>query len=154
MHDHERVVRAFYEAFAKHDAAGMNACYTNDVSFSDPVFPDLRGDRAKGMWTMLCARGKDLVVELGDVAPDGSNAHWEARYTFSGTGRKVHNIVSASFEFRDGKIVRHVDQFDVWRWTRLALGPVGWLLGWSSVFQGKLRKTGAAGLDTFLATSR
>ncbi len=110
----------------------------------------LKGERAKGMWRMLCERGKDLVVEYRDVAPDGSKAHWEAHYTFSTTGRKVHNIIDAAFEFRDGKIVKHTDSFDLYRWTRLALGPVGTLLGWTPLLQGKLRKTAASGLDQFL----
>jgi limonene-1,2-epoxide hydrolase len=151
MHEHERLVRSFYEAFAKRDAEGMVACYADDVHFSDPVFPDLHGDRAKAMWRMLCERGKDLRIELGEVAADGKTAHWEAYYTFSGTGRRVHNIVDASFEFAGGKIARHDDRFDLWRWTRLAIGPAGTLLGWTPPFQGKLRKTAAKGLDAFLA---
>ena len=51
-----------------------------------------------------------------------------ATYTFSATGRTVVNRIRARFDFRDGKIVRHVDSFDLWRWrvrhsaSRLAAG--------------------------------
>ena len=40
-------------------------------------------------------------------------AHWEAIYNFSETGRRVHNKIDARFEFRDDKIIRHADTFDL-----------------------------------------
>ena len=57
-------------------------------------------------------------------------AHWVATYTYSATGRPVENRIDATFEFRDGRIVRHRDRFDLYRWARQALGPKGLLLGW------------------------
>jgi hypothetical protein len=62
---------------------------------------------------MLCALAKDLEITLGAVAALGTSgsAHWEANYTFSKTGRAVHNVIEASFTFLDDKIVRHVDRF-------------------------------------------
>lgn len=118
------LIGRFYEAFARRDAAAMNACYRDDVRFSDPAFGVLEGEDARAMWTLLCARGKDLRIELGDVRADdeGGSAHWEAWYTFAATGRKVHNIVEARFTVADGLIVRHDDAFDFGRWARQALG--------------------------------
>ncbi len=149
--EHERLIKRFYEAFSKRDAEGMVACYADDVRFSDPVFTDLRGDRAKNMWRMLCERGKDLTIEFTDVKASGANgsAHWEARYTFSVTGRSVHNVIDASFVFEDGKIKEHVDTFDLWRWAGMALGMSGKLLGWTPLVQGKIRKTAQQGLDVW-----
>ena len=107
------------------------ACYAPTVTFSDPVFPDLVGDQARGMWRMLCARGKDLRIEFRDVrAGDHTgSAHWEAWYTFSSTSKPVHNVIDATFTFSDGLIVTHVDRFDLYRWSRQALGVTGVLLG-------------------------
>jgi hypothetical protein len=51
----------------------------------------------------------------------------------------VHNKIDASFRFRDGKIAEHTDDFDLYRWTRMALGPVGVLLGWSPLVKGQVR---------------
>ncbi len=106
----------------------MAACYHPAVTFSDEVFSDLEGARAAGMWRMLCERGKDLRVEFRDIEADDSagRAHWEAWYTFSPTGRQVHNRIEAEFEFRDGKIIRHRDRFSFWNWARQSLGPRGW----------------------------
>ena len=153
MNANEETIRRFYTAFQKRDAAGMVACYAPDVQFSDPVFTDLRGAQAGSMWTMLCERGKDLKIEFRDVRADAATgaAHWEAWYTFSTTGRKVHNIIDASFEFRDGKIVKHTDRFDLHRWSGLALGLPGKLLGWTPLLQNKIRAMAAKGLEDYVA---
>ncbi|MBL8605338.1 MAG: nuclear transport factor 2 family protein [Myxococcales bacterium] len=150
-HPNAALIESFYTAFQRRDAAAMGALYADDVRFSDPVFTDLRGPRARAMWAMLCERGKDLTLEFSGVEADdhAGRAHWEARYTFSATGRKVHNVIDARFVFRDGKIVEHVDQFDLWRWSRMALGPMGVLLGWSPMVQNKIRGQAARGLDAF-----
>lgn len=153
-HPNEATIQRFYESFQRRDADGMAACYHPDIAFSDPVFQDLRGGRARAMWRMLCERGKDLEITFSQVhATDTEgSAHWEAHYTFSGTGRRVHNIVDATFRFKDGLIIEHTDRFDLWRWMRAAIGPVGVLLGWSPPMQGAIRKKGLAGLDAFIAS--
>jgi ketosteroid isomerase-like protein len=156
MNDNAATIRRFYEAFQRRDAAAMAACYAPDVQFSDPVFPDLRGAQAGLMWKMLCERGKDLRLEFRDVHADATtgSAHWEAWYTFSTTGRQVHNVIDASFGFRDGRIVRHADHFDLYRWSRQALGPAGLLLGWTPLLQGKVRAMAAKGLADYQRNSR
>lgn len=62
------------------------------------------------MWQMLCERGKDLDITVSGIHADAhrGKAHWEARYAFSATGRKVHNKIDATFQFADGKILKHV----------------------------------------------
>jgi ketosteroid isomerase-like protein len=156
MNANEELIKRFYTSFQKRDAAGMVACYDPQVQFSDPVFTDLKGSRAGAMWTMLCERGKDLKIEFRDVRADAAagSAHWDAWYTFTTTGRKVHNAIDATFEFRDGRIVRHTDRFDLHRWAGQALGPVGKLLGWTPLLQNKIRGMAAKGLDDFVAKPR
>lgn len=126
----------------------MVACYAPEVRFSDPVFPALMGDQARAMWRMLCARGKDLRIEFGEVrAGDHTgSAHWEAWYTFSGTGKPVHNVIEARFTFVGGLIATHTDAFDLYRWTRQALGAKGALLGWTPLVQGAVRRQAAKAL--------
>jgi len=156
MHRNVKLIRDFYSAFQKRDARGMAACYHSAVKFSDEVFLDLEGARATGMWRMLCERGKDLKIEFSDIKADDSvgSAHWEARYTFSATGRKVHNKIDARFEFRDGKIIRHRDSFNFWAWASQALGLTGRLLGWSRFVKNRVRRQAAKSLDSFLGETR
>jgi ketosteroid isomerase-like protein len=149
----EQLIQRFYAAFQQRDANAMVACYAPGVEFSDPVFPALKGARAGAMWQMLCARGKDLRIEFRDVRADDrtGSAHWDAWYSFSATGRKVHNSIDATFEFADGRIVKHTDRFDLHRWAGQALGPAGKLLGWTPMVQNKIRSMAAKGLDDYLA---
>jgi ketosteroid isomerase-like protein len=152
MHPHGRLIETFYAAFTKRDWSTMASCYHPDVHFSDEVF-DLHGAEAAMMWRMLCTNGRDLQLEFRDVQADADSgsAHWEARYTFSATGRRVHNVIDASFAFRDELIVRHIDRFDFWRWSRQALGAPGWLLGWSPTLRAKVRERAAKSLAAFAA---
>lgn len=153
MHPNAKLLDTFYAAFAKRDAEAMAACYHPNVQFSDPVFQDLRGPRAGNMWRMLCERATTLAVDYSDISADDKTgkAHWEARYDFTATGRKVHNVIDARFEFADGKIVRHADSFDLWKWAGMALGAKGKLLGWAPAVQNAIRKQAMKGLDAFEA---
>ena len=81
-------------------------------------------------------------------------AHWEAHYRFSATGRLVHNRIDVTFSFNPaGLIVNHVDHFNFWRWSRQALGTPGLLLGWTPFLRTKVRRQAAANLQKFLAKS-
>ena len=153
MNSNSALITSFYEAFQERDYTRMIDCYHPSVHFSDPVFTDLRGNDAKAMWHMLCERGTDLEVTFRDVqaGDNEGRSHWEARYTFSKGSRHVHNVVEASFAFQDGLIIRHTDAFDLWRWTRMAIGPAGTALGWSGPFQNKVRATAMGGLRKFIA---
>ena len=150
MHPNATLIDRFYAAFARRDAEAMAACYHPEVHFSDEVF-DLHGPAAGDMWRMLCANGRDLRVEASGIEADErtGRAHWDARYTFSATGRAVLNRIDARFEFRDGLIVRHVDRFDFWAWSRQALGAPGWLLGWTPLLRANVRARAARSLAAF-----
>jgi ketosteroid isomerase-like protein len=146
------LIRTFYGAFQRRDHAAMAACYAPDAAFSDPVFRDLRGARIGAMWRMLCERGTDLRIEASGIEADidRGRARWDAWYTFSATGRPVHNIIQASFQFRDGFIQSHIDSFDLYAWARQALGLKGLLLGWTPFVQSAIRSQAARGLDAFI----
>ncbi|MBA3818811.1 MAG: nuclear transport factor 2 family protein [Deltaproteobacteria bacterium] len=150
-HPHAQLIETFYTAFQKRDAEGMVRCYHPAIRFSDPVFHTLEGPRAGAMWRMLCERATSLEVTFRDVRADATtgSAHWEARYLFSATGRQVHNVVDAAFEFQDGKISRHADTFDLWRWAGMALGPKGRLLGWLPPIQKAIHQKAVRGLAAF-----
>ena len=151
--EHAALIDRFYEAFARRDHETMGACYAPDATFSDPVFQNLRGDEVRAMWRMLCERGTDLKLAHSAVEAEADRgaARWQADYTFSGTGRRVHNEIAASFRFTDGLIAEHVDSFDLWRWSRQALGPSGALLGWTPMVHRKIRGQARSNLDAFMA---
>ncbi|WP_397449664.1 nuclear transport factor 2 family protein [Pseudomonas sp. NA-150] len=147
------VITEFYQAFNRLDAEAMAACYTEDVLFSDPVFGELRGRQAGDMWRMLTSRAKDFSVKFDNVRADErtGGAHWVATYLFSQTGNTVVNDIQARFVFRDGKICEHHDHFDLWRWSRQALGTKGLLLGWTPLVQNAIRAQAQKGLKAYQA---
>ena len=95
------------------------------------------------MWRMLCAATREKGADVWKLSASGveagaisGKARWVADYRFSATGRLVHNVIDSRFEFNpDGLIQRQRDTFDLWKWSRQALG----------------RARPAAGLDTFFA---
>ncbi|MBJ7354078.1 MAG: nuclear transport factor 2 family protein [Thermoleophilaceae bacterium] len=147
----DALITNFYAAFGARDGATMASCYAPDAKFSDPVFPDLKGDEPGLMWKMLTERADDLVIELAehDASEDSGTAHWIATYTFTQTGRKVVNDVHAHFRFKDGKISEHMDDFSFYNWSRQALGASGLLLGWTPIIRGAVQKKARAGLDQY-----
>ena len=152
MNTNEKLIIDFYTAFQNKDYKGMQACYHPDIVFNDPVFTHLKGGEAKAMWHMLIQSAKGLTLQFNSSQANETSgaAHWEAFYPFSRTGRKVHNIIDAQFEFKDGKIIKHTDHFNFWRWSRMALGTPGILLGWSPLIRNKVSATASENLKKFM----
>lgn len=145
------LIERFYRAFQDLDAEAMAACYAHDIRFEDPVFGTLRGREAGDMWRMLLARASDFSLTYSGIKASGqtATASCVATYLFSRTRRKVINEIRAKFAIRDGLIVEHTDTFDLWRWSRQALGLKGWLLGGTSFVQDKIREEARKGLAEY-----
>jgi ketosteroid isomerase-like protein len=152
MHPHKQLIENFYTSFQKLDAEAMVRCYHADIRFSDPVFPALSKAEVGGMWRMLCSQAKNFGLTFDSIEANDQKgkAHWEARYDFSATGRRVHNKIDAEFEFRDGKFIRHTDTFNFWKWSSMALGPAGLLLGWTPLLRKKVQRQAGGRLERFM----
>lgn len=143
------VLDRFYTAFAQRDWATMGACYADDARFSDPVFPALDAAGVRTMWKMLMTGARDfkLTYSITQESATTGRVTWEARYTFSATGRPVRNRVRSTFTFKDGLILEQKDDFNFWRWSRQALGMPGLLMGWTPLVKSKVRRTAARSLE-------
>jgi hypothetical protein len=152
MHKNAKLITEFYEAFSRGDAETMVTIYAPDATFSDPVFPNLKGDEVRNMWRMLCKRATNfrLTFERVEADDESGSAHWEAHYLFGGK-RQVHNIIDAKFRFENGLVVAHEDHFDFWRWSRQAIGAPAVVLGWTGTFQRMIQGRTRALLDGFTA---
>jgi ketosteroid isomerase-like protein len=151
----KEVLTNFYDAFTRLDAEKMASCYHPEVVFQDPAFGQLKGKRAANMWRMLCdsQQGKDFKVSYSIIETQGDEGlvKWEASYSFSQTGRRVHNRITAHFRFKDGLILEHQDHFNLHRWAGQALGLKGLLLGWTPFFKKKLQQQTGRMLDRYEA---
>lgn len=147
---HKTLIESFYTAFKQKDYQSMAQCYHPEAYFKDEAF-ELTGKEIGAMWQMLCERGKNMTMDFSVAENNGKvTAHWEPKYHFSQTGNFVHNIIDAEFEFRDGKIIKHIDSFNFWRWSRQALGAPGLLLGWSPFLRSKVSKMAMGNLHKFM----
>jgi len=152
MNLNEQLIHDFYTAFQQRDGDKMASFYDSQAVFTDPAFGTLHGAEVGAMWRMLCARGRDLRVAFDRISAQGDEgrAHWEAWYTFSSSGRPVHNVIEASFKFRAGRILEHHDRFNFWRWSAQALGPLGIFAGWLPPVQNTVTRRARRGLTAFM----
>lgn len=148
--DNKQIIQELFAAFGRRDGEAMARYYHPQAVFKDPVFEELRAEQIANMWKMLCGRGKDLQIELVrcDANGDTGSAQWEAKYTFSKTGKLVHNKVSSQFTFRDGLIISQTDDFNFWAWAKMALGTPGRLLGWTPMIRNAVRKEAKRSLQS------
>lgn len=149
--DNKGLIQKFYNSFAAGNSEGMISCYHDNIQFEDPAFGKLQGEDAKLMWEMLLSRNTSLKINFSDVEANEYNGsvNWIAEYAFAQTGRNVINKISAQFEFADGKIIKHTDYFDLWKWTQQALGWKGYLFGWTTFMRNKIQKMTNGFLSTY-----
>jgi len=152
MNNNEELIQTFYDAFARLDYETMQNSYSENPVFNDPVFGILQGDEVKAMWEMLCKNAKGLTINVEKIMVDGEygTCNWIAKYTFSKTGRRVVNKVKAHMKIENGKITEHTDEFDIYKWSRQALGLPGILLGWSGYLKNKIRYDARKKLKQFM----
>lgn len=151
MESNQKLIHQLYTAFQVKDWKAMQEVYHPEAVFSDPVFRNLSALETKAMWHMLVVASTDLRIGYSEVEANGEEGRcrWDARYSFSRTGRAVHNVIQARFVFQDGKIYRHTDDFDLWKWCGMALGPAGRWLGWTPLIRGQVRKSARQALASF-----
>jgi hypothetical protein len=152
MTTNETTIIKFYTSFANADVAQMCECYHPKIQFSDPVFGQLKGDDVCQMWKMLIEKSNgNMKIDFSEVNANEhlGSALWIAQYNFGKTNRKIVNTVTAKFLFKDGLIIKHTDDFDIWKWSQQAFGIKGLLLGWTGFMQKKIQKQASISLATY-----
>ncbi|MBV6644081.1 MAG: nuclear transport factor 2 family protein [Cyclobacteriaceae bacterium] len=153
----EELIENFYKAFAAGDAQTMSESYHSQLVFQDPIFGPLNKIEASAMWAMLIERAAgQLQIKYGNISAHDNRGQckWEATYKFGNKKRQVHNIIYADFRFSDGKIIRHLDQFNFWKWSQMALGIPGYLLGFTPIIRNQVKNKSDLLLKKYLNKSR
>lgn len=147
----EEILNQFYTAFTKGDWKTMISFYHEDIEFNDPIFKRLNYKEVTSMWEMLLSSSKNMEVNytIKDIKNDIC-ANWIASYIFSKTNRKVINNVIASIEIKDGKIIKHTDDFNFHKWSRQSLGFVGTLFGKTKWLRNKIAVQADLNLQKFI----
>jgi len=128
MHPHAQLLDKLFNALNQRDAAAMAACYHPDATFHDIAF-DLHGRKEIGdMWRMICTSDIRATFEVVDANDSVARVSLIDDYTFSDTGRAVHNVIDSRFRFDHGLIVEQRDTCDPHAWGAMAIGGVGGFL--------------------------
>lgn len=142
--NNNELIEKFYTSFSNGNAKGMIECYHENITFKDPAFGELKGEKAKKMWEMLLSK-KNSTTQISfdnvETTKETGSANWTAKYVYGEKNRKVINIITANFKFKEGKIIEHIDTFNLWKWSQQALGLSGYILGWSPFMKNKIQKT-------------
>ncbi len=146
------VVRRFFDAWSRRDTAALTAALHPQVSFSDPLFTDVRGVRVALMWTNRLSESEDLMVAHEILFADERKAQvrWQAQYILG--ARKVAHEGLSTLSLWDNLIVRQVDEYDFLLWARQAYGPIGWLLGATEGYQAACQRRARKDLERFAAS--
>ena len=153
MSINEATISRFYTAFQQLDYQTMNACYSDDIIFSDPVFLLLKGEEVRAMWKMLCTNARDFSLTFSDITAvdeEYYTCRWTATYTFSKTGNKVVNNIKAFMKLKDGVITEHSDGFRLSTWIGQALGWKGQLFGWMGWMKRAVQRNARQSLRKFM----
>lgn len=152
MKSNLQLIQAFYTAFQQKDYKIMQSCYAENAVFSDPVFASLKANEVRAMWEMFCKNGKDLSISINEIKQNAEQvkASWTATYLFTATNKSVTNTITATFDFENGLISKHIDHFDFYKWARQAFGFKGLLLGWTAYFKKLVQKQALKSLYKFM----
>jgi predicted SnoaL-like aldol condensation-catalyzing enzyme len=113
-----------------HDHAAMAGCYGTAAKFSDIAFCLEGRKQIHAMWHMICEGDIRAKFHIVDADNHSAQVNVTDDYTFSSTGRKVHNVIQSRFRFQDGVIIEHQDSCDARAWAAMALGGAsGWFAG-------------------------
>lgn len=101
---------------------------------------------------LLSQKKESTIITFNSIqaSSEKGTVNWIAEYFYGEKKRKVINKVNASFKFKEGKIIEHTDTFNLWEWTKQAMGITGFLMGWTSFMKDKIQATTNKNLDDFI----
>jgi hypothetical protein len=119
------VATRFYKSFTTLHPEQLGALYAPDVQFQDSIFQYQDRAGVTKMWTTLLGVKPAPVIRYSVVSVAGEVVHgqWIADYVLF--GHKVHNVVSSTLTIRNGRIVKHTDEFPFTPWLAQVLGLEG-----------------------------
>lgn len=146
------IIKKLLKAYGNKDYPAIAKCYHQDVRFIDPIFGHIKGQNVFSMWKTLINNnnGKLKIKAIEILTTDYlGSAKWIITYKHSKTNRQIVNVITSNFHFKDGLIIKHVDDFDIWKWSKQAFGFSGYLFGWTGYMQQKLHDNALDTLRNF-----
>ena len=92
-HANKILLQRLFTSLDRHDRTTMAGCYDSAAKFTDIAFDLKNGKEIHAIWHMICEG--DIRTTFDVVHADDHTAEVNVidDYTFSSTGRKVHNVI-------------------------------------------------------------
>ena len=142
MDQNEQTIIHFLDSFSKRDFEEMNRMYSDDIVFFDPKVGLLREGIAKKLWKYQYENVNNFSFSFGEVIQVDEEYYTCENiilYRHPQTKRKIKDKRKSYFRMENGKIVEQSDAFKFYAWNRQAFGIMGWVLGWSTFFQKRVK---------------
>jgi SnoaL-like domain len=143
-----QAVEALLRAIEQQDREALQTCYHESVSYSTPLFPDLRKEMVLDAWDLIYDGMESFAIEHEFIFADERKAQLAWRCTYQRNQRHVVFPGMSTFSLWDDKIVRQVDEWAFASWARRQFGVKAWLFSWSKRFQRHCQDTAVAQLHT------
>ena len=129
MHPHEQLLATLFDALNAHDSQRMAACYDEKATFQDIAFTLTDRRQIHAMWDMICSTNEKgvpsnirVTVQEQVVTETTGRAILREHYIYRDKDNPVDNTITSTFEFRDGRIFKQIDDCDPVRWANQAFG--------------------------------
>jgi hypothetical protein len=146
------LVERFFNAFGNGDWRTMARCYHDKASFTDPIFPDLRGEQIVYYWHQWFKENEGIKLNYSQLFADERKAQvqWNVRYTYQ--GRAVKHDATSTLAIWDDQIVRHVDEFALGGYLRQREGLLTGLLSGIPLVHQRVQRSARSRLDKHAGT--
>jgi hypothetical protein len=118
MHPNARLIETLFSSLRDNKPDAAAACYAADAHFEDIAFRLDNREWILQMWRLVCSRKVGVTFDSVVADDQKGGANWVARYMMK--RRKVTNVTTSRFTFRNGLIVNHLDHCDAMAWANQA----------------------------------
>lgn len=114
------ITRRLQRALRSGDLDSIARCYDANAEYSDPVLGGLGAGSARRAWSLILPLLRDPCWHFSvvDVGLCSSRSRSRLEFLFAPTARPVVLDISTVLCIRDGRIVRHDDEFSLSDWAK------------------------------------
>ncbi|WP_018629278.1 nuclear transport factor 2 family protein [Niabella aurantiaca] len=151
------IIELFFSAFGSLDHRGMNALYSKEIIYSDPLFGMLEGEQVADKWEMVCMGIREFeltVIKTEEIDHEYATCKWKATWRSSRSNRRIRFEAKSFMRFADQQIIEHSDGFSLTKWIAQAYGIKGEFFGWTNFMKRRVQKEYQRRLEAFSDTKR
>ena len=151
MNQNEATIHRFFTAYQNKEYTTMQNCYSKDAVYNSPIYGLINAEHVKAMWEMICKTNEEESLHFEKIElldHEYTTCDWSLAYYY--TNRRINNKIKSYLRLENGLIIEHTDAFDLYKWSRMAFGLTGLLIGWSKFFQKKIQKSTRNKLSEFI----